>query len=401
MKRRQFLKTMTAAGGILTLPAPLLSLAQQAMPQFFLPPTVQHVTETSAVIYFWLNAPPTSGYLLIMNEGNIVREFSLAIDTPLHQIVVDGLAPSTTYEYQVIVNDVDPLLLTGAAWSNLSFQTPPYEWPLRLTALGDTGFGDNITLRMGKLAAQHELDLFLHLGDVVYFMQEYDGNPWMNWSKKYFEPFQGLLSRVPHYPTFGNHELDDAAWYEGMPSYFWVFPPINEDVYEGNRLWYSFDLNEIQFLSLNSQVFYSYGEEVRHAQEAWLDEKLARTEVRYSVIFFHVTPYTSSSVHPSDGQIIAERWLSKFEGKHVPLILSGHVHVYERFSHNGLHIITSGSASERTYPMGETMSPNSQIFLSEPVYPIIELYEDYIHLTSYDINDEVVEDLNLEITPRF
>jgi predicted phosphodiesterase len=399
MKRRQFLKTMAVAGGLSSLPGSWLRLAQDNTPQFFLPPTVQHVTENSAVIYFWLNAPPATGSLLILKEATQVREVALASDTPVHQIFVDGLEPATTYQYQVVVNDLEPLLLTGTDWTGLSFQTPPYEWPLRLTALGDTGFGDDITLRIGKLVAQHDLDLFLHLGDVVYFMHEYDGNTWMNWAKKYFEPFQQTLSRVPHYPTFGNHELDDAAWFDGMPSYFWVFPPYNSDQYEGRRWYSSFDLNGIQFLSLNSQLFYSYAS-YRNAQEAWLDEKLARPDVQYTVAFFHIPPYTSASLHQWDGLVVAENWMPKFEANHVVLALSGHAHVYERLSQNGVHYLTAGSASSRNYAQGETM-PNSRIFLSEPVYPIIELYEDHIHLTSYNINDEVIEDLDLEITPRF
>lgn len=401
MKRRTFLKTVGAAAGssVLGMSPTELLLAQDSAMQFFLPPTVQHVTETSAVICCWLSAPTPNGKLIILQEGTPVQEYRLTPDVQPQQIFVEGLTPSTAYQYQVLVDAVEPLLLTGTAWSNLTFRTPPYEWPIRLSALGDTGFGDDVTLKIGKYLAQHDLDLFLHLGDIVYFMHEYENNHWINWAKKYFEPFQSTLSNVAHYPSFGNHELDDAAWLDGMPSYFHVFPPYNADNYEGKRWYSSFDLNGIQFLSLNSQLFYSYAR-FKNAQEEWLDAKLARTDVRYTVAFFHIPPYTSAGVHQWDGLVVAENWMPKFEANHVVLALSGHAHVYERFIQNGIHYVTAGSVSTRNYYQGEVMQ-NSQFFLSEPVYPIIELYEDRIHLTAYDINNIILEDLDLPITPRF
>lgn len=400
MKRRLFLKTMAAvSGGIMGLPNRLPLLAQEIGTQFFLPPTVQHITETSAVIYFWMGEAPTNGQLLILKDNAIIQEYPLATDSLAQQIFVTNLEPASSYTYQVQVNGVEPPLLTGTQWANLAFTTPPYEWPLRLTSVGDTGFGDEITAKIAKYVAQHDLDLFLHLGDIVYFMHEYQNDHWVNWAKKYFEPFQDTLSRTVHYPTFGNHELDDATWLDGMPSYFWVFPPYNEDHYEEKRWFSSFDINGIQFLSLNSQLFYIYAR-FKNAQEEWLDAKLARTDVRYTVAFFHIPPYTSASLHQWDGLVVAENWMPKFEASNVALVLNGHSHVYERFVQNGVHYVTAGSASTRNYAQGETMQ-NSQIFLSEPAYPIVELYEDKIQLTSYDINNDVIENVELPITPRF
>jgi predicted phosphodiesterase len=401
MKRRTFLKF--SAGAALTALLPREIFASQTTPQFLIPPTVQHLTETTAHIFFWIGDLLQPGSLLVEKDGTTVFDFPLEPSAPREWLfILDGLQPATTYTYRVVVEGNElPLLTMEQPWSGLTFTTPPHEWPLRICALGDTGFGDPTTRSIAQQVAQFDLDLFLHLGDIVYWMHQYNGDAWLNWGEKYYEPFYEVLRKVPHYPTFGNHETDGPARLNGQPSYFWMFPPINDDIQthptwtNDNRWWYAFDYNNIQFLSLNTQLFYM-NTAMWNAQDEWLDQKLARTDVLYTVVFCHIPLYTSGGLHQWDGMYAAERWEQKFANSNVSLVLSGHAHVYERLLKNGVNYVTAGSASDTNYSMGERMA-SSVIFRSEPAYPIIELHPDRIHLTTYDANGGIIEDVDLAL----
>ncbi|HLA42330.1 MAG TPA: metallophosphoesterase, partial [Aggregatilineales bacterium] len=336
----------------------------------------------------------------VSKAGEIVREISFVTgDVLRQQIIIDGLEAATTYQYQVLVDGVQPFVLDDAEpWSPLEFTTLPFEMPFRVAAIGDSGFGDDTTVRLVEGIAAQNPDFLLHSGDVVYWMHEYDRNPWVNWYEKYFKPFKPLLTRMPHYPTIGNHEYDEAALIDGIPSYFWMFPPFNQDQAEGQRHWYSFDVNGIQFISLNTQLFYSYPQ-LKAEQETWLDQKLAREDVLYTVVFCHVALYSSASPHQWDGIYAAEAWTAKFEQNHVALVLSGHAHVYERLELNGVNYIVSGGGSATIYGQGERLA-HSKNFWSLSHYPIFDFYEDHIHLTVYSVHGEILDDLDLAVPGR-
>lgn len=398
MDRRTFLKTMAVVAGS-TAAYPALRLAHAQAQQFAIPPTVHHLTENSATIYFWLAQPTQKGILQITANGETVQEipFTAPLEDLRVQLVVDGLAAATQYEYAVLLDGAVPSV-TGleTMWTGLSFRTPPYEWPLRVAAIGDSGFGDTTTRELAAHLAQQNPDLFLHLGDVVYWMHEYDNDPFVNWNIKYFSPFQETLRRAPHYATFGNHEQDGPARViEGVPSYYWMFPPFDEQQQEGQRLWYSFDYNGIQFISLNSQLFYSL-RALHSEQTAWLTERLARTDVLYNIVFCHVSPYTSAAPHQWDGMYIAEQWSPLFEAANVPLVISGHAHVYERLHRNGVNYIVAGSGSSTIYYQGEKLA-SSQVLWLLPSYPLFEFYEDRIHLTTFNQLGEKIDELDLPL----
>jgi hypothetical protein len=400
LNRRSFLKWATVlSGGLAGLRNARWAAAGTGQ-RFFIPPTIHHVTENNATLYFRLGEPTSTGIVRLTVAGETVQEipFIAAADTLRQQILFEGLAPATTYQYQVLVDDIAPPVLDFTEpWSGLQFTTPPFEWPLRVATVGDSGFGDDTTLALAKRMSLHEPDLFFHLGDVVYWMHEYNNDHFVNWYMKYFLPFYPMLKNSPHYATFGNHEQDGPAQLDGWPSYYWMFPPFNEDQHEGARTWYGFDINGIQFLSLNSQLFYSYPE-LKAEQDAWLDEKLARTDVLYTIPFFHVQVFTSSSPHQWDGIYIAEQWTPKFEAaaSKVPLVLSGHAHVYERSQQNGVNYIIAGGGSATIYGQGENI-PQSVALWRLASYPIIDFYEDRIHLTAYSAEDEILDELEIEV----
>jgi hypothetical protein len=369
---------------------------QNSGQRFFIPPTIHHLTETSAIIYFRLAGPTADGLVRVSSGDEVVQEVPFdTIEVLRQQIILEGLLPATNYQVTVLVDGAElPYLGDESPWTSVEFTTPPYEFPLRAVALGDSGFGDNVTPALAALMAAQSPHMFLHLGDVVYRMNEYDNDHFVNWQQKYFAPFRPLLERIPHYPTVGNHEYDAPyTFMDGLPSYFWMFPPIGPDHYLDSRNWYAFDYNGIQFISLNSQLFFSYAE-IRDEQEAWLDEKLARNDVYYTVVYFHVAPYTSSTPHQYDGTRVGEQWSPKFEASNVPLVISGHAHVYERLHRNGVNYVIAGAGSNVIYSLGEP-HPDSQTFISQASFVTFDFYQDRIELTAINVNGEIIDQTEL------
>ncbi|NDJ87503.1 MAG: hypothetical protein GYB66_16640, partial [Chloroflexi bacterium] len=376
MRRRDFLRSvLTMLAGLPLLRFLKPAYAQWTGKRFLLPPTVHHVSETTATIYYWLAQPPSDGQLVVLKNETVIQSIPLPADQARAILTVEDLEPATWYDYRLEIDGlVPPILDLDLTWDALRFRTQPYEWPIRFAAVGDTGFGDQVTARLAEHIAGHALDFFVHLGDMVYRSQEYQNDQWVNWVMKYYLPFGDVLKRMPHYPTIGNHERDRVATFEGQAFYYWAFPPLNEtEAFEGRRQWYSFVVNDVRFISLNTQCFFT--DPGRHEQNAWLDEQLADNSYRTTIIFFHVPLWTSSTVHPNDGLAPAGDWADRFSSvaSQIGMVMSGHAHLYERIHRGDVRYITAGGGSTSIYKHGDGI-PGSQVVISLSSYILVEIH---------------------------
>lgn len=386
MHRRDFLKSVAVLSG------GLLLRRQAAANRFLIPPTVQHVTETTATIYWRLEYPTEAGLLRVNWAGVPVAELPFSGDRAM--LTVEGLGPGTRYTYEVLADGRRPTIYgPDFGWGPLGFQTQPFTWPLRIAAVGDSGFGEDVTVQLGALMAAQQPDLFLHLGDIVYRSHEYNNDIFFNWNLKYFRPFAPLLAQMPHYATPGNHDQEPSARLDGEYAYYTIYPPLDDD--ETRRDWFSVDVNGIQFISLNSQLFYISREE-RDRQNAWLDAQLARPDVQYRVVLTHIPPYNSGDVHQWDGQPLVEQWVPRFQEAGVKLVLSGHAHLYERLHREGIHYIVAGNGSHSLYGRGERLR-GSEVFHSRTGFALLDLYEDRVDVTALSVEGDVMDQAELPL----
>lgn len=367
-----------------------LTASAQAGLAFVLPPTTHAVGETTAQVFYWLPDNTTGIELVVLQDGQEVQRRRVVATRAFVQI--NGLSPATTYTYRIEVNRQIPAYM-GQAWGDVRLRTQPYEWPVRFASLGDSGYGDSVTAQLAQHIAAQDIDFFVHLGDMVYNSDEYDNDLPINWAHKYFLPFKDVLTSVPHFPTLGNHDRDRPTVLDGISFYHWVFQPLNEaEGYERQRMWYSFVANNIRFLSLNTQVFYTDGG--RQQQNAWLDEQLAiADQYRTTIPFFHIPFRASTDVHPDDGLPPMYEWEYRFieHSDDIGLIMSGHAHFYERLLINGLHYLTSGGGSVVVYGDGGVKVQGSQFRQSVSHYVLVDIYEDRIELNAYDVNNTRID----------
>jgi tartrate-resistant acid phosphatase type 5 len=144
------------------------------------------------------------------------------------------------------------------------------------------------------------------------------------------------------FPSIGNHDWAG----DGVKSYLQYFN-LRE-----NQRYYDFLQGPVHFFMLDSDQKEPDGVTVRSEQANWLRKGLAASTSSYNVVVLHHPPY-SSGWHGSTGYI---QWPFKEWGADV--ILSGHDHLYERLSVNGLPFFVNGLGGDEIYRF-ESVLPES------------------------------------------
>jgi len=249
---------------------------------YVIPLTLQAVNEDSAVFLFELDRP-AAGSLLLRSADQaeeFVQAFPISSSTPYQFFTVAPLEADREYEAILALQADDgafkqPAFL-GEPWGSVRFWTQQATEPLRVGVVGDSGFGESVTIKLVEQMASHPLDFVIHTGDVVYNAGE-NASPAEAFALKYFQPFAPLLHQLPIYAVPGNHEYAQDARIDGVPYYYHVFPPLLDSGQvdpspSERRQYYAIVYQNIQFIFLDSQVF--FGEKGKTEQEEWLDQRL-------------------------------------------------------------------------------------------------------------------------------
>jgi len=262
-----------------------------------------------------------------------------------HKVKLEGLKPFTKYYYSI-----GGLKDTLQGDENNFFVTLPEPGKpghYRIAALGDCGDNSinqrNVKAELLKYLGPNELNAWILLGDNAY----QDGTD-SEFQSKFFNIYKDdLLKKYPLYPAPGNHDYHDTdltakhAQETHETAYYQNFSMPTEGEAGGvpshTQAFYSFDIGNIHFLSLDS-----YGKEENSyrlydtigPQVQWVKKDLAANKNKGWVIaFWHHPPYTMGS-HNSDEEEelvkIRENFIQIIEREGVDLVLNGHSHGYER-----------------------------------------------------------------------
>lgn len=148
------------------------------------------------------------------------------------------------------------------------------------------------------------------------------------------------------WPSPGNHD-----WYNtvdaGPYRAFFNLP--------NNERYYTFTAGPVAFFAVSSDPAEPDGITASSTQGQWLQAQLAASTAPWQVVYFHHPPYSSSSTHGSTPNL---QWPFKNWGADV--VLSGHVHNYERLNISGLPYIVNGAGGAPLYGFGAAL-PESQV----------------------------------------
>ncbi len=267
--------------------------------------------------------------------------------TTEHIVNLSGLSADTKYFYTV--GSSSAVLQSGAP--NYFVTVPPATTnrKVRIAAFGDCGFlSTNQTFTkqayMNFLAARGitEIDGLIMMGDNVY-----DVGTDAEWQTEFFQPYQDVfLKNWKLYPAPGNHDYGNtnsqAETNNRNNNYYQNFTlPTGGELGgqpSGTEAFYSFDIGDIHFLSLDS-----YGRETASAnskmydtltaQAVWVKNDLAANTKKWVVAYWHHAPYTKIGLNSdAAGELtnVRENFIRILERYGVDLVICGHSHGYER-----------------------------------------------------------------------
>ena len=236
-----------------------------------------------------------------------------------HAVTLKDLRPGVRYSYRISTN--------GKVLAEKFFYTNKANLePFTFAVFGDSGSGDDHQDKVARQLDKQAPDFILHTGDLIY----YSGKD-RKYSEQFYHPYRDLISRVPFFPSLGNHDYKSN---EGQPM-------LDNFVLPGNERNYSFDYGNAHFIALDSN-------RANKESAVWLEADLAATQQKWKIVFFHHPP-PFTGTHSGD-ENITDLWMPLFVKYKVDIVFCGHKHLYSRSRPvNGVVYIIEGVGGKRRY----------------------------------------------------
>ena len=205
--------------------------------------------------------------------------------------------------------------------------------------LDQMGRHDEIAKTIAYHHAIDPMQFIINGGDVVQ-----EGAHEVDWIN-YFQGGKIYLKDVPQIAAIGNHDYRGA---DGalIPKFFNQFMRWQGSDKDGNLF---FDFPELQIVILNSN--FSMLKEDEENTWKWLEEKLSAAQKIHKLIIIatHFPVYASSLNRFESLNVIRMRTklVPLVEKYKVPLVLSGHTHMYERSYKDSVNYLVAGPAGGR------------------------------------------------------
>jgi len=275
-------------------------------------------------------------YPIVVNDATAVTE---------HIIRVNGLSTDTKYYYRIGNSTATQLPEAGQFFTTLPASNTTRK--IRVIAFGDCGRG-NIAYQDESLASYlsylsansiDAADAWLLLGD-----NAYNSGTDAEFTANFFDIYgTNMLRNHKLYPSPGNHDYGNSAankTFRNMAYHnSFTVPQTGEagGVASNKQNFYSYDIGNIHFLSLDSYGIESDGTSMETAGgtalKTWLTNDLAANTKKWTIAYWHHPPYTKGS-HNSDSEgdlvSIRQNFITFLETRGVDMIVCGHSHNYER-----------------------------------------------------------------------
>ncbi|MCB9665706.1 MAG: metallophosphoesterase family protein [Alphaproteobacteria bacterium] len=245
----------------------------------------------------------------------------------MHTVRLTDLKPDRGYCYRVVMDGKD---LTGP----MAFRTAPprdVDRKIRFLVLGDFGGGP------GSPAGPVLDEILKHVDEIDFWVttgdNAYGSGTWQEWEDNIFSFYRHLLRRVSFWPTPGNHDYGSPFQLTPMLTNFDL--PKNAYRDFDKERYYSFDWGPAHFVMADSQFAAIQINPIDPVDDmaVWMrDDLKASAEMPWQIAVWHhplymTTPGRSAAVP------VRVHLAPLVEELEVPLVLNGHNHTYERFSH--------------------------------------------------------------------
>jgi hypothetical protein len=268
--------------------------------------------------------------------------------TYLYRAILPKLQFDTLYHYEV--------QLKHNTIARDSFHTRSTKPFTRFAVIGDFGAGTSQQAAVAYRMAEQKPQFVVTTGDNAYqngLEHEYRSNIFPYYLPQENAPAKGaaLMNTIPFYMLLGNHDvrIDSLGTEPGAFAYFYYndlplngplvqHPPILKgtpaqlNAFKKNTkprypriANYSFDYGNVHITCLDAN---DYVNQLDPALLAWLQRDIGSSKADWKIVAFHNPGFNSSKAHYDD-QLM--RLLAPvFEKLDVNLVLTGHVHNYQR-----------------------------------------------------------------------
>jgi hypothetical protein len=290
-----------------------------------------------------------------------------AENTVYSNALLTSLFPNTTYHYSVSndgVNWSDDVTFTTAARGPSDF---------RFTMVGDEATSDETSLPIAQVIAALRPRFNVVVGDLSYagdgsgYYTNGEPTGASDFGPALWDSYLGIVGpaaaqSIPWQVGVGNHEMEplDNFGYVGFTTRFpqayapqsVTGSPVVKAFTYGNVAVIQLDGNDLS-AELSDNNGYTQGQ-----QTAWLTERLAAyrapgSGIDFIIVGFHNCVFCTNTTHGSDGGIRTV-WQGIFDRYQVDLVVSGHVHAYER------SYPVRGGEVTKVVPSGGTVHPASE-----------------------------------------
>ena len=239
---------------------------------------------------------------------------------------------------------------------------------------GSVQYGSDVKTAVSKLI-DLKPDVVLSTGDMVAGQKsglDYKAM-WSGFHEVVTLPLQ--KSNIPFAVTVGNHDGSAYAKFENERSIFVeefksYKPKLNYSDDSNYPLFYSFELGEILFLSIDSTLVGPLGLLQMNMLEKELNSHASK---KFKVVFTHVPLFHFAQVNENESYFDLNL-VSLLERHGVDLYLTGHHHSYYPGFHNGVHYVSQGClGAGATKLIGKAeVSPRSMT--------MIEIFENHFEI---------------------
>ena len=282
--------------------------------------------------------------------------------------------------------------------------------PLRIVVYGDMRFTDpadtsNTNPRVRKWLveqiAREKPDALFLSGDLPFKGGKKED--WMVYRKE-TAPWTTAHLRV--YPTIGNHELVPLER-PGLANYFAEFPWL------GQRRWYSAQIGCVYLIALDSNTGdTAMAFDPGTPQREWLEAQLKNLPPEIDFVFFLLHMPLLNDIQsevivdlPESAEMKLRTFLesASLKSRAKFVVVSGHIHNYERFEKAGISYIVTGGGGAKPYPIYARSREDLYHDAGFPNfhYLVFSITSGRADATMYRVADPKAANLSVEAKDRF
>ncbi len=351
-------------------------------PAFYILPYLQNL-QSDEITIMWKTIYPTYGKVLYGENSKLDKNvFEDEIPTTMHEIILGGLKPNTTYSYRAQCGNISSV--------EQKFTTKKSKIaPFKFVVLGDTRSRHKIHAKIVDGIIKKDPLFVINTGDMVG-----DGKIMSDW-ETFFKVNRELMGNTPYYPVLGNHEGDSPYYYD-----FFSLP--------NNERYYSFNVGDAIFIILDSEgenisdlnyIPNENGEEFWQRnfgeyfeiQKKWLESVLElNKDVGFIFVFQHKPLYSVMKSREPGAERYRKIWGDTFERNHVQVFMNGHDHHYHHAVKNNVHYITTAGGGAGLYKMDDPLPETVKLNKIEH-FVLVNIDDDEAILNVIDIDGNEID----------